>query len=582
MADVRPRPADVISDVRFPGESTPIMKRRASEPFLLRSDGCLLYPEVGRKSDIAQPGGFRRQALGMPHKSESFKPFPISCRQSMMLSLSMGVIPPHVFEKLKPTPGTKTPLIVYVLSGFASISGMLFGYDTGIVSGAMLLINNDFHLEHEPVKSEMIVSATVLFAIVGSVLGGPLNSRVGRKKSTLIASILFAVGAAGFSFSSTTTELIVLRSVLGVAVGLASQGTPMYVAETAPAHLRGALTSSFNFSINCGQVIACVVAGSLCHVPEGWRWMMTLAGVPAVVQFVGMLFLPESPRWFAEKGRREEALAVLVKLRKDPHKARVELDYILAELDVYSQQTASTTKASMVAFRKELLLGCGLLGIQAFTGINTVMYYSSSILKMAGMGESQAIWGAVLPAFGNASVAGFSMLIVERTGRRSIALFSLFWIAVTLVLMSLSFHVQHTPALHGYGGICVLVCMMGYIVAFAIGMSPVPWIVNSEIYPLQYRSVGTSAATMLNWTSNFIVSMTFLSVCKAIQPEGAFLLYAGVSLFGFFFVYFLLPETGGKTLEEVQALFEPRPPKFDVSCASEPLLRPQVRAGIQV
>lgn len=467
------------------------------------------------------------------------------------------------------------------MASFAAIGGMLFGYDTGIVSGAIPLINVAFDIEDKPVQSEMIVSATVLFAIVGSVIGGPINTAIGRRRSTLLASLLFACGAIGVGVAQSVAQLVLYRAVLGIAVGMASQGVPMYIAETSPPHLRGTLTSAFNFTVTSGQVVACVVAGLLCEVKDGWRWMMALAGVPAVVQFFGMLVLPESPRWLAEKGRLDEALEVLTKLRKNRKKAQIELEFVADELEQCRAEASArhggfwSKQRSAVAFRKELVLGCGMCAIQAFSGINTIMYYSASILLMAGMSRSHAIWGAVLPAFCNASVSGISMLIVERTGRRPIALFSLAMIAVTLVLFSASFYFQEDlgPTL---GGFVVLLTMMMYIVVFAIGMAPVPWILNAEIYALEYRSLGTSLATFVNWASNFVVSMTFLSLVQVLTKYGAFLLYACVGVFGFFFVYFLQPETGGKTLEEIQELFAP-PRSTGIlagGSVSEPLMPP--------
>lgn len=469
-----------------------------------------------------------------------------------------------------------TPILVYFLTLMSGIGGFLFGYDTGIVSGAMPKVAKDFKIEHDPLEQELIVSATVLFAIVGALLGDRISGSCGRKAAILLASGIFTVGALMVAAATSVSFMVFGRAVLGIAVGLSSQAVPMYLAEIAPPHLRGGIISFFNASITIGQVIACIVAGLLCEMRNGWRWMMGLAALPALVQLFGMMFLPESPRWLTEQKQSSEALEVLKALRHNDKQATTELSSI--EQDIRAEQEAKDTgadKQSKEAFKTALTLGCGLMVLQQLCGINTVMYYSASIFKMTGVDDTTAIWLTVLPAMANATMSSCSMVLIDWFGRRALAMGSLSLVALALLCLSAAFHYMDlmTPA---HRSVSVIAAMMFYVVAFGSGMSPIPWVVNGEIYSLKYRSLGQSLATVTNWSCNFIVSMTFLSLCRALDtgnfasqkepnPAAAFLVYAAIAEVGFIFVYYRLPETSGVTLEEMQKLFITPDPSTETS-----------------
>lgn len=487
-----------------------------------------------------------------------------------------GVIPPQMSTSCserdtdaESETSESTPLLVYVLTGLAGISGFLFGYDTGIVSGAMPKVAQTFRIQRDPLEQELIVSATVLFAIPGSLLGDVVCQSYGRKTAILLASSIFTAGALMAAAASSVSFIVFARSVLGIAVGLASQAVPMYVAEISPPHLRGALVSFFNATITIGQVIACITAGLFSEASNGWRWMMGLGAAPALVQLVGMLFLPESPRWLAEQKRSSEVFDVLLSLRHSEKVAHAELTSIAEEIRTLKEvKETEMDKQTHAAFQRSAILGCGLMMLQQFCGINTVMYYSATIFKMAGGSDTSAIWLAVLPALANACTSCLSMPLVDICGRRSLVLLSLSLIALSLLSLSASFEFQElvSPA---YRSGLISFSMIAYVISFGLGMSPIPWIVNAEIYSLRYRSLGLSLATVTNWSCNFIVSMTFLSLCswldtgngvgagheKQPNPAAAFLVYAAVAEIGFIFVYYRLPETSGVSLEEMQKLF---------------------------
>lgn len=478
----------------------------------------------------------------------------------------------HANEEAQPGEKLPTPSIVYVLSIFGALGGLLFGYDTGIVSGALPLIQNQtaggIPGADADVTSEIIVSATCVFAFFGSPLGGFCTTKFGRKPTIIASAGIFCVGAGIVALSDAVWVIVVGRSVLGIAIGLASQAVPMYIAESAPPELRGQLTALFNFSCTFGQVIACITAGLLQDVEHGWRWMTGLAAVPALLQLVGMFFLPESPRWLVEKNLSADGLEVLKRLRGSEAAAKLEVDEINEEIKATAAEARNgggDNKAKR-AFQRALVVGCGLQAFQQLCGINTVMYYSSTIFKDAGLTTHDAIWAATLPASCNAAMSFVALILIEKLGRKVLILTSMGLVIVGLIALSTAFY------LNSAGG-AIMATMSLYICSFGIGLSPVPWTVNSEIYSLSYRALGTSLSTMTNWGFNFIISLTFLNLAKALSPPytdpkcdpncdpnpaGAFILYAVFAACGFVFVYFLLPETKGLSLEEIQQLFQGR------------------------
>ncbi|CAL1532975.1 unnamed protein product [Lymnaea stagnalis] len=529
----------------------------------------------------------------------------------------------------------KSTIYVWLLSSFAAIGGFLFGYDTGVISGAMLLLKDKFSLSS--FWQEVIVSVTIGSAFLSALIGGYLNNKFGRKPVTLVASFVFTAGAVVLAFASNVTMLVIGRVILGIGIGFASMTIPVYIAESAPVHLRGRMVTVNTLFITGGQFIASTMDGGFSYIkPDGWRYMLGLAGLPSLIQFCGFIFLPESPRWLISKGREKEALEILIKLRGTPH---VETEILeikqTAEMESVHINKDGNTFVRILktpSVRRALIVGCGLQLFQQLSGINTVMYYSATIIKMSGVSNQQtAIWLAALTAGINFLFTIVGVWLVEKIGRKKLIMGSLTGVIVSLVVLAVAFQLAafNSPEIfprtiepsnnntcslyrscescienancgfcytgsgssingsclvtdpkendHSDYGECQNTSLSGvlwaydycptsyswmaifglvlYLMFFAPGMGPMPWTINSEIYPIWARSTGNSLSAATNWISNLIVSMTFLTLTETLTKYGTYWLFVGIAILGLVFFGVCLPETKGCKLEEVEELF---------------------------
>eukprot|EP00937_MAST-01D_sp_MAST-1D-sp2_P001301 g1301.t1 len=474
----------------------------------------------------------------------------------------------------------------------ACIGGFLFGYDTGVISGAMLQMKasrasypaaGGFGMSS--FQQEVVVSAAIAGAIAGALGAGFVSERFGRRPALVGAATLFTAGALLMAAAPSYAMVVFGRVVVGVSVGISSTVVPMYIAEAAPAQVRGELTVMNNVMVVLGQVCAAAVdcAFASAHTREGWRYMLGLGAAPALAMLWGMLRLPESPRWLAQHGGDEGARALVVLRalrgeRADEGAVRAEMDHIREGIVAAGAAAASSGGGAAVGLaaalgdpriKEALKLGCMLQFVQQFTGINTLMYYSATILQVSQSNQddpdpfSRSSERAVClsAATAAAQMAGnlVGMGLVERSGRRTLTLWSLAAVCATLVLLGVSFHGEGSTAL-------ALVAMVAYLLFFGIGLAPMPWTVNAEIYPLHVRSRCIAITTGVNWAANFVVSLTFLSLGEALStnrldakhhPDGVFWLYAGVGALCWFWLYLRMPETKGLSLEAISKLFEP-------------------------
>mmetsp|Transcript_49712 Transcript_49712/g.131141 ORF Transcript_49712/g.131141 Transcript_49712/m.131141 type:complete len:548 (-) Transcript_49712:191-1834(-) len=464
----------------------------------------------------------------------------------------------------------------------AALGGFLFGYDTGVVSGAMLQIKSPKALG--PLSAgfqEAVVSSTIAGAVVGAVAATGLNDRLGRKGVLLLGTACFTGGAAVMAAAPDVITLIVGRAIVGLAVGVASHTSPLYLSELAPKAARGSITAANNVFICLGQVIA---SGTCCMIahngdPAGWRWMLGLAAVPSVAMFSGLLCLPESPAWTLRHRGPDAASRILVPLR-GTKEAEIELQELLHEAQSGTADKAQAWSAmKRRGVRRALALGCFVQLLQQTVGINTIMYYSATILEMAdsesagdcsGAGEldtDSAVREICLSApVATSQLIGGSlgMVVIDRAGRRSLVLVSLAGVVLALCSLGAAF----SPMVQLQGAVAAwlpVVSMVCYLICFGLGMGPVPWTLNAEIYPFECRALCVSAATMCNWVANVLVAATFLDLSRALStsetcpyahPDGAFWMYACVGVVGWLVLAFGLPETKGKSIQEIQDLFE--------------------------
>ncbi|CAL9040514.1 unnamed protein product [Musa banksii] len=457
----------------------------------------------------------------------------------------------------------------------AGIGGFLFGYDTGVISGALLYIRDDFAAVAENnVLQETIVSMAIAGAIIGAAGGGWVNDAYGRKKATLLADIIFAIGSVVMCAAPDPYVLIFGRLLVGLGIGIASVTAPVYISEASPSEIRGGLVGMNVLMITGGQFLSYLVNLAFTEVPGTWRWMLGVAALPAIIQFFLMLFLPESPRWLYLKNEKPQAIAVLAKIYgSDRLEEEIDILAVASEEAFCSKNNVRyldvfKSKEMRLAF----LAGAGLQAFQQFTGINTVMYYSPTIVQMAGFTSNQlALLLSLIVAAMNAAGTIVGIFLIDRCGRRRLTLSSLSGVIISLLILSGAFFLQSSElnsglcevqTLHGtcgtsLGWIAVLGLAL-YIAFFSPGMGPVPWAVNSEIYPEAYRGVCGGMSATVNWVSNLIVSQTFLSLVTVVGTGGTFLIIAGVAVVAFIFVALFVPETKGLSFEEVERLWKER------------------------
>ncbi|CAN1249204.1 Probable inositol transporter 2 [Linum perenne] len=432
----------------------------------------------------------------------------------------------------------KNPYVLR-LAFSAGIGGLLFGYDTGVISGALLYIRDDFKsVDRQTVLQESIVSMAVAGAIIGAAVGGWANDKYGRKIALMVADFLFFIGAVIMAASPGPATLIVGRVFVGLGVGMASMTSPLYISEASPAKIRGALVSTNNFLITGGQFLSYLINLAFTKVPGTWRWMLGVAGIPALLQFVLMMFLPESPRWLfrKEKEVREQGSSEKINFRK-----------------LWQTKTV----------RRGLIAGVGLQVFQQFVGINTVMYYSPTIVQLAGFASNQtALLLSLVTAGLNALGSIVSIYFIDRTGRKKLLLISLFGVAVSLGLLAGIFHqtTTHSPRVTIATGpkYSNMTCP-----DYTSAPNSASWDCM-KCLKASHPDCGfcSSASATANWISNLIVAQTFLSLTEAIGTDMTFLLFGIVSVVGFFFVIIYVPETKGLPIEEVEKMLEMRPLQY--------------------
>ncbi|KAJ8602109.1 hypothetical protein CTAYLR_001596 [Chrysophaeum taylorii] len=442
-------------------------------------------------------------------------------------------------------------MLLFVLTVFAVIGGFLFGYDTGVVSGAEVFIRKDLRLTATQV--EVVVSITVGVAAVGAAAAGWPMQKYGRRPIIMVASALYTVGSLVVALAPSLGVLILGRIILGGGVGLSSMSIPVYVAEVAPPRIRGKLVSCYNLFIVLGQAAACgvnIVAEATLGPSLRWRLSMGVAAAPALLQLLGFLALPESPRWLAHVGRIEEARGIVRRLGGDE-------DALEASDDSGNLREALKTVWREPYLHRIFRLGFGLMVLQQLSGINTIMYFGAEILIMCGFAESRsvALTAALAAAQGTGVV--LSMPLFDRLGRRLLIVPSTLVAATCLAIVAAAFGLGIHDSDHRAAALTGVVV---YLVAFGCGLSSGPWVVNSEIYPSNVRGLGNAGATTVNWLANYLVSALFLTSCDAIGRFATFAALATVALLGALWVAMVLPETAGKTLgdAELRDLFSER------------------------
>ncbi len=435
------------------------------------------------------------------------------------------------------------------------LAGLLFGYDQGVISGALQFIADDFKLSDT--LKEVVTSWVTLGALGGALLAGVLADELGRKRALIIAGVLFVGGALVQSLAPGTGILVLGRFVIGLGVGVASVAAPLYAAEMAPAETRGRFVSTYQLAITMGIFIAYIVDALQADTGD-WRLMLGIAVVPGGLLTLTMFGMTDTPRWYMKAGRRDDARTALERTQRAAD-ADSRLDAIAA--DMVDDNEASWGEVFSPGVRRALWVGVGLAVFQQVTGINAIIYYADRIFDLAGFTTAAEQTTATLFAVGAVNVAAtfIAVAFVDRFGRRPLLLTGLVGMGVSLTAVGLSFAFLDESATAGGApsavGIITLVSLVVYIASFAFSLGPVVWTVISEIYPSAIRGRAVSVATAANWAAAFVVSMTFLNLLDAIGETATFLLFAVLSAVTFVWIARKVPETRGKSLEEIQEVW---------------------------
>jgi SP family galactose:H+ symporter-like MFS transporter len=446
----------------------------------------------------------------------------------------------------------KSYLYVCGVSAIAAIAGLLFGFDTGIISGALLFIEKDFIITTE--TKELIVSSVLLGAMLGSLLGGRLTDSLGRRRLMLIISGLFITGTVIASFATQVNEILFGRLFIGFAIGIGSYTAPLYIAEVSPVELRGALVSLNQLAITLGILCSYLINYAFTGMDSSWRWMFGIGLVPAVLLSIGMIFLPESPRWLVKQNKLNRAIEILQTLRSTTDVAQ-EIKDIENSLKI--KQT-SFREIFSPWIRPVLFLGAMLGFIQQVTGINTIIYYAPTIFQLAGFHDvSSSILATVGIGVVNVLATIFAVFYLDKLGRRPLLLTGLVGMCLSLLGLSFAFHFGGTfSALRWFA----MGCTFTYIICFAFSLGAILWLVVAEIFPLEVRATAMGVAVFSCWFWNFVVSSTFLTLLNLFGPSQTFLLYATLCVVSFIFCYHKTPETRGVTLEQIEENIRKRLP----------------------
>lgn len=444
-------------------------------------------------------------------------------------------------EKFKEGYSGFSLLVVFI----AAMGPFLFGYNTAVVSGALLFLGDSFTMT--VFDKGMVVSIILLGAMLGAAIAGTLTDRLGRKWGLIINGAIYIIGGYITYTASTFEVLLWGRLVMGLGVGITSQAVPLYLSEIAPVKNRGAFVSIFQLSITLGILVAYGVGYALSEMRD-WRGMFGLSIIPGAILFLGMFLMVESPSWLIARGHHDRALRVLKRLRD-----KVRWDEHIADVkDEMKSEKFQWTALWSPNVRKVVLLGVLLSAFQQVTGINTVIYYAPEILNIAGFTSgTSALLATVGIGLVNVIVTVFAVWILDRVGRKPLLLVGIGGMVACLAILGVSFLFETV-----WMDRIAMVALMGYVAFFAIGLGPVTWVVISEIFPVRVRALAIGVAAFVNWTCNYIVSLTFLDLLYFMGTSLTFFTYGVIGVFAFLFALLFIPETKGKTADQIQNLLK--------------------------
>lgn len=436
---------------------------------------------------------------------------------------------------------------VYGIAVVAAISGLLFGYDTAVINGALVFLRAQFQLSD--FQTELAAGSLLVGCILGSGAAGALSDRFGRKRMLFLAAALFCLSSLGTALPRNLTEFVIARFIAGTAIGVASVLAPMYIAEVSPAAIRGRLVTLNQMAIVTGILLSYFVSWLLAGLgPASWRWMFASAAVPSAVLFVSLLFIPESPRWLMKQSRAAEAMVTLRRIGGDFEAAR-EAEAIRASL---AEENGSLRELAAPQMRRPLAIAVLLAVFSQVTGINTVIYYGAILFREhGGQGSAASAIGAnVIIGAVNFLCTILAVLFIDRAGRKPLLMAGSAGMAISLAVLAFAFRMVPVPAN------LILALVLCYVACFAISLGPGSWVCIAELFPTAVRGRAMSIATLALWAACLAVTLSFLTLVTRAGASGAFAIYAALCVVTFVFVGRFIPETKGRTLEQIQQFWK--------------------------
>ncbi|MEO7048282.1 MAG: sugar porter family MFS transporter [Ferruginibacter sp.] len=442
--------------------------------------------------------------------------------------------------------------LIVGIASVASIGGLLFGFDTGVISGALVFLQDNKGWALTDSQLGGVTTAVLLGAVVGSLVSGRITDIIGRKKIIIATAVIFMTGALLSGSATDVHYLIISRLFLGVGIGISSFSVPLYIAEISPARHRGSLVTINQLMITVGILISYLSDYWIANDddPFSWRLMFYIGFIPGLMLFIGMFFLPETPRWLIRKGRYEEGKKVLSKI-EDPDLIDISLNKLKDEM-VADKGSGNISKQVFISLLKyPLIIGTGIMILSELTGIDTIIYYTPKIFKIAGyISNEQSLLPAIIVGASNVLFTIVSIFLIDKIGRRPLYFIGLFGLVVTLFLLGLCFYFQNEL---GYlFSSLTIITMFLFIGSFAVSFGPLSWLIISEIFPFKFRALGMSIGAFALWTSTTIVNYSFLKIVGILSLAGTFWAFAIMGIISGIWGFYFIPESKGKSLEYIE------------------------------
>jgi MFS transporter, SP family, galactose:H+ symporter len=446
----------------------------------------------------------------------------------------------------------KNRFFIIVISSVAAIGGFLFGFDTGVISGTIIFLQDAKGWALTDSQLGGVTTAVLLGAVFGCLISGRITDIFGRKKIIILTSAIFMCGAVLSGSAPNVHFLIFSRLFLGVGIGIASFSVPLYIAEISPARNRGALVTINQLMITVGILVSYITDYWIANDadPFSWRLMFHLGFIPGLMLFIGMFFLPETPRWLISRGRYDDGAKVLKRV-EDPDLYDSSLNKLKEEI-VKADENRSSVKQIFTPWLKyPLIIGVGIMILTEFTGIDTIIYYTPKIFKIAGyISNEQSILPAIIVGVSNVLFTIVSIFLLDRIGRRNLYFIGLSGLVITLISLGFCFHFQNE--LGDLFSVLTIATMILFIGSFAVSFGPLSWLIISEVFPLKFRGLGMSIGAFVLWSSTALVNYSFLKIVDTLTLAGTFWAFAVMGILSGVWGFYMIPETRGKSLEYIE------------------------------